>query len=70
MAKIITENFKVENTNELYGSFIGTDSLLSSGFERLLLSHSNDFANNDLTNALTADQQTGIKKLLDSILNI
>jgi len=65
MTKIITENFKVENTNELYGSFIGTDSLVTSGFDNALLAYSNNFAENDLTGALTSDQQSGIKELLD-----
>ena len=32
MAKIITENFKVETTNELFDSFISTNSTLSSNF--------------------------------------
>ncbi len=70
MTKIITENFKVENTNELYGSFIGTDSFVTSGFSSALLSHSNNFAQNDLTGALTTPQQSGIKKLLDAQIAI
>jgi hypothetical protein len=72
MAKIITENFKVENTNELYDSFIGTDDLVTSGFGGALLTYSNNFADadNPLTAALTTAQQTGIKNLLDAQIGI
>jgi len=73
MTKIITENFKVENTNELYGSFIGTDSLVTSGFDGALQSKSNEFNSSDpaqLNSALTLDEQIAIKKLLDAQIKI
>ena len=65
MAKIITENFKVETTNELFNSFISNNATVSSNFATSLASY-----NTSGTLSLSSDNQTVIKGFLDTQLSV
>ncbi len=65
MAKIITENFKVETTNELFNSFKGQNSILSSQFETDLAT----LNSSSLSSALSASNITEIRNIVDNKLD-
>lgn len=65
MAKIITENFKVETTNELFNSFKGQNSILSSQFETDLTTLNSA----GLSSALSASNITEIRNIVDNKLD-
>jgi len=61
MAKIITENFKVETTKELFGSFVSTNTTLSSNFASSLGAY-----NTSNTLSLSSGNQSAIVGFVDS----
>jgi hypothetical protein len=65
MAKIITENFKVETSNELFNSFKNINSTLSANF----LSSLQAYNTNNLL-GLSADNNTAIQEFVDDQLQI
>ena len=65
MAKVITENFKVETTNELFESFKNQNDTLSANFLSQLQAY--DTQN---TLGLSNTNETDIQKLVDDQLNI
>lgn len=69
MAKIITENFKVETTNELYSSFKSQNSVLADNFENQLNSYNTSTLTPD-NRALNGGNVSDIKGFVTSQLNI
>jgi len=63
MAKIITENFKVETTNELFNSFVNTNATVGSNFATSLATY-----NTTGSLSLSSTQQTTIKGFVDTQL--
>ena len=64
MAKVITENFRIENTNELFTSFKNLNTSLGENFTTLL-----DSYNTSASLELSADNMTEIRGLVDDQLN-
>jgi len=64
MAKVITENFRIENTNELFTSFKNLNASLGENFTTLLGSY-----NTSASLGLGADDTTAIRGFVDDQLN-
>jgi len=64
MAKVITENFRIENTNELFTSFKNLNTSLGENFTTLLGSY-----NTSASLGLGADNTTAIRGFVDDQLN-
>ena len=64
MAKVITENFKVETTNELFNSFKNQNSTLSANF----LTQLQAYDTNESSFALSTQQENAIKSMVDDQL--
>ena len=63
MAKIITENFKVETTNELFNSFISTNGAVGTNFATSLATY-----NTSSSLSLSSDNQTAITAFVSTQL--
>ena len=72
MAKIITENFKIETTNELFSSFENKNATLGANFLTQLQSYDTNNSSIDLslTNSSGARHDSAIKTLVDNQLSI
>ena len=64
MAKVITENFKVETTNELFNSFKNQNSTLSANF----LTQLQAYDTSESSFALSTQQENAIKAMVDDQL--
>jgi len=66
MTKVITENFRVENTNELFTSFKNLNATLGTNFSTLL---DNFITTGSAATSMTAAQKTSIRGFVDTQLN-
>ncbi len=69
MAKIITENFKVETTNELYTSFKSQNGILANNFENQLSAYNTAFLS-PASRALLTGDITDIKAFVTNQLEV
>lgn len=72
MAKVITENFKIETTNELFSSFKNQNATLGANFLTQLQAYdtSNSTIDLSLTNSSSTRHDAAIKGLVDNQLSI